>query len=223
MANNSSQIISHIISRVDNKIIELEKRETINVVMRIDEVVPFLKGVLELAKDDQSTRKFDLIEDKTGSCTITYTADGETISSGANKLVYGDTLVITVVAATGYTITKLKVNGQDYTSGTQIFVDKDITLEVVSTLNTYNLVVTPAEHTSITVTKGGDEIEAGTNVISYGDQLLISASADEGYLVSALTINGVDYVESQTITVSGNVTVSTTATEVVQTPTEVTQ
>ena len=205
MANNSSQIISHIISRVDNKIIELEKRETINVVMRIDEVVPFLKGVLELAKDDQSTRKFDLIEDKTGSCTITYTADGETISSGANKLVYGDTLVITVVAATGYTITKLKVNGQDYTSGTQIFVDKDITLEVVSTLNTYNLVVTPAEHTSITVTKGGDEIEAGTNVISYGDQLLISASADEGYLVSALTINGVDYVESQTITVSGNV------------------
>ena len=216
MANNNSQIISHIISRVDNKIIELEKRETINVVMRIDEVVPFLKNVLELAKDDQSTRKFDLIEDKTGSCTITYTADGETISSGANKLVYGDTLVITVVAATGYTITKLKVNNKDYTSGTEIFVDKDITLEVVSTLNTYNLVVTPAEHTSITVTKGQDEIEAGTNVISYGDQLVISASADEGYLVSALTINGVDYVGDQTITVSGNVTVSTTATQIVE-------
>lgn len=143
MANNSTQIISRIITRLNNKIVELEKRNAINVTMRIDETVPFLKGIYALAVDDQDTRKFDLIEDKTGSCTITYTADGESVSAGANKLTYGDVLVISVTAATGYTITTLKVNGADYVSGTEIVVDKDITVEVVATEDTPE--ETPAE------------------------------------------------------------------------------
>ena len=210
MAKNTSQLISRIISRLDTEIIKLERREFVNVTMRIDKVVPFLKGVLELAKDDQSTRKFDLLEDKTGSCTITYTVDGESASAGANALIYGDTLVITVAPATGYTITKLQVNGEDYVSGTAITVTTDISLVVVSTLNTYNLTITPAENSTISVLKGGEEVEAGTNVISYGDQLVVSASAETGYTITALTINGVDYVESQTITVTGNVAISTT-------------
>lgn len=217
MAKNSTQIISKIISRLEREIIDLEARNHINVSMRIDEVTPFLKGVLELAKDDQATRKFDLIENKTGSCTITYTADGESVSTGSNKLIYGDVLVISVTAATGYTITKLKVNGVDYVSGTEIVVDNDITVEVVSTVNTYNLAITPAEHSSVTVTKGGTEISAGTGVISYGDTLVVSASVDsEDYMLTALTINGVDYVGDQTITVTGNVTITTTVTQVVE-------
>ena len=57
MANNSTQKINRIITRLDRKVIDLEAREHINVSMRIDEIVPFLKGVLELARDDQSTRK----------------------------------------------------------------------------------------------------------------------------------------------------------------------
>lgn len=217
MAKNSTQIISKIISRLEREIIDLEARNHINVSMRIDEVTPFLKGVLELAKDDQATRKFDLIENKTGSCTITYTADGESVSTGSNKLIYGDVLVISVTPATGYTITKLKVNGVDYVSGTEIVVDNDITVEVVSTLNTYNLAITPAEHSSVTVTRGGTEISAGTGVISYGDTLVVSASVDsEDYMLTALTINGVDYVGDQTITVTGNVTITTTVTQVVE-------
>lgn len=214
--NNGSQLINRIISRLDTKIIHLERRSYTNVTMKIEEVIPFLKGVLELAKNDQTTRKFDLTLDKTGSATVTYTVDGESATAGSNKLVYGDTLAITVVPATGYTITKLKVNGKDYVSGTEIFVDTDIEVEVVSTLNTYNLTITPAEHTTISVTKGGTAVSAGTGVISYGDSLAISATADEGYQVTALTINGVDYVAEQTITVTGNVTVATTATEVPQ-------
>ena len=210
MANNS-QIISTIISRVDKKIIELEKRECINVVMRIDEIVPFLKGVLDLAKDDQTTRKFDITESKTGSCTIAYTINGESANAGSNVLTYGDTLVITVTAATGSTITKLQVNGKDYTSGTSITVTTDISLVVISTLNTYNLTLTPAEHTTISVLKGTTPVSAGENVISYGDSLRISATADEGYSITSLNINGEDYVSDQTITVTGNVTVTTTA------------
>lgn len=211
---NSTQIISSIIEKVDKRITELEKRDTINVSMRIDEVVPFLKEISALAKDDQSSRKFDLILDKTGTATVAYTVNGESASAGANVLSYGDKLVITVTAGTGYTITSLKVNNKNYTSGTEITVDKDIKVTVVATLNTYNLTLTPAENTTISVTKGGTPVSAGTGVISYGDSLVISATAEEGYQITSLNINGEDYVSSQTITVTGNVTVTTTATEV---------
>lgn len=215
MANNSTQKINRIITRLDRKVIDLEAREHINVSMRIDEIVPFLKGVLELARDDQSTRKFDLVEDKTGSCSITYTVDGESASAGSNVLIYGDTLKISVAPSTGYTITKLQVNGKDYVSGTEIFVDNDIKLEVVATLDTYNLTITPAEHSTISVKRNGEEISAGTGVISYGDTLVISADVDsEDYMLTSLNINGVDYVGNQTITVTTNVTVSTTVTAV---------
>ena len=212
MANNNAQIISSIINVLDNKITKLEAREKINVAMRIDEIVPFLKDVLALAKDDQSSRKFDLTLDKTGSATVSYTINGESASAGSNVLTYGDTLVITVTAATGYTITKLKVNNKNYVSGTAITVEDDIDIEVVSTLNTYNLTITPAEHTEISVLKGSTPVSAGTGVISYGDTLTISATADEGYQITSLNINGEDYVGDQTVTVTGNITVTTTAT-----------
>lgn len=211
MANNNAQIISSIISLVDKRITILEAREKINVSMRIDEIIPFLKDISALAKDDQSSRKFDLILDKTGSATVSYTINGESASAGANVLKFGDKLVITVTAATGYTITKLKVNGKNYTSGTEITVEDDIDVEVVSTLNTYNLTITPAEHTEISVLKGSTPVSAGTGVISYGDSLVISATADEGYTITSLNINGVDYVGDQTVTVTGNITVTTTA------------
>ena len=215
MANNSTQIINKIIARLDRKVIDLEAREHINVSMRIDEIVPFLKGVLELARDDQSTRKFDLVENKTGSCSITYTVDGENASAGSNVLRYGDTLKITITPSTGYTITKLQVNGKDYVSGTEIIVDTDISLEVISTLNTYNLTVTPAEHSTISVKRNGEEVSAGTGVISYGDTLVVSADVDsEAYMITSLNINGVDYIGDQTITVNSNVTVTTTVTAV---------
>lgn len=210
MANNNTQIISRIITRLDKKIIDLEAKEHINVSMRIDEIVPFLKGVLVLAKDDRDTSKFDLVEDKTGSCSIAYTVDGESTSAGSNVLRYGDTLVISVTPSTGYTITKLQVNGKDYVSGTEIFVDTDIKLEVVATLNTYNLTITPAEHSTISVKRNGEEVDAGTGVISYGDSLFISSTANEGYTIISLNINGEDYLGDQTITVTGNVAVETT-------------
>ena len=97
MAKNSSEIITDIIEMVDRKVIDLTYREKINVQMRIDEVIPFLEEVLALAKDDQSSRKFDLTESKTGTCTIAYQVNGESASTGANVLKYGDKLKITVI------------------------------------------------------------------------------------------------------------------------------
>ena len=211
MAKNSSEIITDIIEMVDRKVIDLTYREKINVQMRIDEVIPFLEEVLALAKDDQSSRKFDLTESKTGTCTIAYQVNGESASTGANVLKYGDKLKITVTAGTGYTITKLQVNGKDYTSGETITVDTDIAVTVISTLNTYDLSVTADEHCSVAVTKGGEAVTPGEDAISYGDVLTITATADEDYQIATLTVNGDAFTSGNTVTVSGNVTVVATS------------
>ena len=206
-------MIDDIVASLDRKVIDLEYYNKTHVSMKVEDVVKYLKGVLALAKDDQSSRKFDLTQDKTGACTIVYTVNGETASTGANVLSYGDKLTITVTASTGSTITKLQVNGKDYTSGTEITVDADIAVTVISSLNTYNLTVTAGENTTVTVTKGADEVEAGTGVLTYGDEIVITAEASEGYTLSTFTINGTSYATAQTITVSGNVAVVTEATE----------
>ena len=211
MAKNSSEIITDIIEMVDRKVIDLTYREKINVQMRIDEVIPFLEEVLALAKDDQSSRKFDLTESKTGTCTIAYQVNGESASTGANVLKYGDKLKITVTAGTGYTITKLQVNGKNYTSGTEITVDTDIAVTVISTLNTYDLSVTADEHCSVAVTKGGQAVTAGEDAISYGDVLTITATADEDYQIATLTVNGDAFTSGDTVTVSGKVAVVATS------------
>lgn len=208
---NSAELIDEVVDMLDKKIIELEYREHINVQMRIDDVIDFLKDVEAVAKDDQSSRKYDLTQDKTGACTIVYTVNGETASTGANVLKYGDKLVITVTASTGSTITKLQVNGKNYTSGTEITVDTDIALTVISTLNTYDLSVTADENCTVTVTKGGQAVTAGEDAISYGDVLTITATAGEGYEIETLTVNGDAFTSGNTVTVSGDVTIVATS------------
>ena len=210
---NSAELIDEVVNYLDKQVTVLTHREKINVQMRIDETIAILQHALDLAKDDQTSRKFDLTQDKTGACTIAYTVNGETASTGANVLKYGDKLTITVTASTGSTITKLQVNGKDYTSGTEITVDTDIAVTVISTLNTYNLTVTAGDNTTVTVTKGGTTVSAGTGVLTYGDEIVITAEASEGYTLSTFTINGESYATAQTITVSGNVAVVTEATE----------
>lgn len=210
---NSAELIDEVVNYLDKQVTVLTHREKINVQMRIDEAIAILQHALDLAKDDQTSRKFDLTQDKTGACTIAYTVNGETASTGANVLKYGDKLTITVTASTGSTITKLQVNGKNYTSGTEITVDTDIAVTVISTLNTYNLTVTAGENTTVTVTKGDTAVSAGTGVLTYGDEIVITAEASDGYTLSTFTINGESYATAQTITVSGNVAVVTEATE----------
>lgn len=208
---NSAELIDEVVSYTERKVIELEYREHINVAMRIDETVEVLKHILAVAKDDQQSRKYDLTLDKTGTCTVAYQVNGESASAGANVLKYGDKLKITVTAGTGYTITKLQVNGKNYTSGTEITVDTDIAVTVISTLNTYDLSVTADEHCSVAVTKGGEAVTAGEDAISYGDVLTITATSDEDYQIATLTVNGDAFTSGSTVTVSGNVTVVATS------------
>ena len=212
---SATEKINEIISSLDKEITTLRARKEINVSMRIDKVIPYLENILSIAKDDVSSRKFDITENVTGSCTLSYEVGGQSVSAGSNVLKYGDVLKITATPASHYLLKSLKVNGENFTSGSSITITTDIAVTVVAELEKFDLTLTAGENSTISVTRNGVAVTAGEDAISYGDVLTISASAAEGYELSTLTVNGNDFVSGQTHTVSGNVTVVSAATEVV--------
>lgn len=59
--------------------------------------------------------------------------------------------------------------------------------------------------------RAGKTITAGTEVF-VDDKLKITATADSGYTLTTLTVNGDAFVSGQTYTVLGNTTIVATAT-----------
>lgn len=78
---------------------------------------------------------------------------------------------------------------------------------VTVSLATYDLTTTASAEATITVLSGATPVVAGEDVISYGDELTISATASTGYSISALTVNGEAFVSGTTHTVTGNVAI----------------
>ena len=210
---NATQKISEIIASLEKEITVLKARKEINVTMRIDRVIPYLEDILSIAKDDITTRKFDLLASATG-CTLSFEVGGESVDAGANVLKYGDVLKITATPSSHYLMKSLKVNGENFTSGNTITVTTDLSVVAVAELEKFDLAVDVDDHSSVTITRGGVAVQAGTDVISYGDVLTITASASEGYTVSSLTVNDDSFVSGQTYTVSGDVEVEVTSAEV---------
>ena len=208
---NATEKINEIISSLEKEIIVLKARKEINVSMRIDKVIPYLEDILSIAKDDVSSRKFDLLSSATG-CSLAYEVGGESVSAGANVLSYGDVLKITATPSSHYVMKSLKVNNKNFTSGNTIKVDTDLSVVAVAELEKYDLSVSAGENSTVSVTRNGVAVTAGENAISYGDVLTITASAGEGYTISTLTVNGDDFVSGQTLTVSGDVEIVSAAT-----------
>ena len=208
--------IDTLISKVDNEIIRLEKLNSINVTVRIDDTVDFLKDVLFDTKAIKGDQKFDLVETIGENCTAVYELNGDVITAGSNVLTFGDELTITITADTGYTINAFTINDVSYTLGDT--VEETLTvvdnLEVVASaeLKTFNLVTTPDANCLITVTKDEAPIVAGTDVISYGDIITITSTANEGYDIESLEVNGEVFTSGETYTVEDNVTIIATST-----------
>ena len=88
----------------------------------------------------------------------------------------------------------------------------------------YDLTVEPFENLEIFTFVGGDENNpfegAGTIQVTEGDQVMLSITANEGYVIQSLMVDGVEHVdditeeETYTFTMPGhNVTISATAVE----------
>lgn len=123
-----------------------------------------------------------------------------------NSAKFGDTLTITATAAENYHIKTLKVNGADFTNGESIIVTGHITIEAESAINTYDLEI-DATGCTVEVKVGEDIITAGTDAVSHGQTLTITATADEGKTLTTLTVNGDQFTSGQTHSVAGNVVI----------------
>lgn len=94
-----------------------------------------------------------------------------------------------------------------------VTAEDETTKEYVVTvsLETYDLSTTASDEATITILSGATPVVAGEDVISYGDELTISATASTGYNISTLTVNGEAFVSGTTHTVIGNVVIAATA------------
>ena len=77
----------------------------------------------------------------------------------------------------------------------------------------YKLTISAGTGTTITVKRGNTTLSNNATINS-GDKLTISASALTGYNTPTLIVNNSSFISGRTHTVSGNVTVSTTATKI---------
>lgn len=130
---NSAELIDEVVNYLDKQVTVLTHREKINVQMRIDEAISILQYALDLAKDDQTSRKFDLTIDAGANTTVTVTRGESTVSAGSNVLTYGDVITISASADTDYTLSKFKINGKSYNNDATITVATDIEIETEAT------------------------------------------------------------------------------------------
>lgn len=79
------------------------------------------------------------------------------------------------------------------------------------TAQTYKLTISQGTGTTVTVTRNGTAL-ANNATITYGDTLVISFSTGAGYNLATHTVNGVTFTSGNSKTVTGAVSVVTTAT-----------
>lgn len=81
------------------------------------------------------------------------------------------------------------------------------TYVVTVSLETYDLDITKDENTTVTVTKGGNPVTEGSNVLTYGDSITITATPATGYEIATLTVNGETFTSGESLTVTSNVSI----------------
>lgn len=152
-------------------------------------------------------KKFPVtIAQATGS-TLTVKNGSTAISNGAS-VEYGTVLTITYGAETGYDVS-CKVGNTSISSGATHTVTEAVTIATTATLKTYKLTITQAAGSTLTVKKGNTVLSNGAT-ITHNDVLTVIFTASEGYNVTC-ALNGSFINSGATHTVSGAVTVATTA------------
>lgn len=141
--------------------------------------------------------------------SITVKRGATTLSNGAT-ITHNDVLTVTYSVSTGYTINTHTINGAAFNSGATYTVTGATTVATTATKNTYTLSISQGANTTITVKRNGVTLTNGAS-ISYGDSLTITFAASSGYSVVTHTVNGSTFTSGNTHTVTGNVTVVSSA------------
>ena len=112
-----------LMDKIQKEYIREETLLHTNVVIKIEDNLEFLRGLLKYGETYALTIT-------SPNATTTVTRDGQSVSAGASALNYGDIITITAVASAGYEITSLKVNGADFVSGNKLTVTGAIAIVV---------------------------------------------------------------------------------------------
>lgn len=149
---------------------------------------------------------YDLIVNETHA-NVTVKRKNKIISAGSDILYNGDELTITAEGAEGYDLSTLTVNGETFVSGNKVTVNgHKITIAASGSIKTFDL-GREATNCTIAVTKDGQAVDDGENALEFGDEIVITATANEGYAMSSLKVNGEDFVSGETYTVAEDVAI----------------
>jgi len=140
--------------------------------------------------------------------------DGEIeYSAGANVLPLGAEVVITATNDVGYEVTGITVNGEPFTNGDTLVVSTNTEIEVVVAELSHDLTITKDANCTVTVMYGEDELVAGEDAIPNSAPIVITATADIGYSIASLTINGTAFTSGESIVATEDIAIVVTAVE----------
>ena len=138
------------------------------------------------------------------------------LSSGAT-IYYSDVLKISFSANEGYDIGACTVNNSTFTSGNSYEVINNVTVSSTASLKVYTLTIAPDTGSTITV-KRNSSMQSGAPIgtlsngskIYHFDVLVVTFADTPEYEILTQTLNGVEFANGGSHTVSGAVEVATT-------------
>ena len=159
-----------------------------------------------------------------GTGTIISVKKGSTTLNNGATISYGDSLIISISAKTGYNLGTHIVNGSNFTSGTYSVTGA---VTVVSTANVKSFVISipTVSNCTFSVIRTSSPLQsAGTGPLSNGDKIYyndvisITANSAAGYGISSLTVNetsfenGASIIVTEEVRINASVIVTTTFT-----------
>lgn len=139
------------------------------------------------------------------------------LSSGAT-IFYSDVLSFTFTAQTGYENATGSVNGSPATTGSTVTVTDKVSVSSSASVQRFTLSVSQGTGSAIQVTRTSSPKQgAGTGVLSsgdyiyYSDVLVIYFDKDTGYNLATHKVNNNTFTSGSQHTVTGSVSVSSTA------------
>ena len=141
---------------------------------------------------------------KKGSTTLKH---GDTIS-------HGDSLTISISANTGYNLGTHTVNGNNFTLGTYN-VTGAVTVVSTASVKSFIIEIPTINNCTFSVIRTSSPLQSAStgslsngNTIYYNDVISITANSAAGYGISSLTVNGTNFENGASITVTEEVTIN---------------
>lgn len=134
--------------------------------------------------------------------------------AGANVLPLGAEVVITATNDVGYEVTGITVNGEPFNNGDTLVVSTNTEIEVFVAELSHDLTITKDANCTVTVMYGENELVAGEDIIPNSAELVITATADSGYSIASLTVNGTAFTSGESIVATDDIAIVVTVADI---------